>query len=77
MQQGHGYSPRFVADVTDDMIATEKKNPDVWDLHAKFDGKDGDGRFANDPVDGALEVMQSSATLTTCWPLFRKASARR
>ncbi|WP_143070892.1 hypothetical protein [Streptomyces malaysiense] len=57
MQQGHGYSPQFVADVTDDMIAMEKKNPDVWDLYGKFGEKDGDGWFANDPVDGALEVM--------------------
>ncbi|MFF7603422.1 hypothetical protein [Streptomyces mirabilis] len=57
MQQGHGYSPQFVADVTDDMISMEKKNPDVWDLYGHFDKKDGDGWFANDPVDGALEVM--------------------
>jgi hypothetical protein len=57
MQQGHGYSPQFVADVTDDMIAKEKKNPGVWDLYGHFSEKDGDGWFANDPVDGALEVM--------------------
>ncbi|MGW4319485.1 hypothetical protein ACWEMW_09850 [Streptomyces sp. NPDC004684] len=57
MQQGHGYSPQFVADVTDDMIATEKKNPDIWDLYGDFSDKGGDGWFANDPVDGALGVM--------------------
>ncbi|SFY50750.1 hypothetical protein [Streptomyces sp. F-1] len=57
MQQGHGYSPQFVADVTDDMIAMEKKDPNIWDLYGKFDEKNGDGWFANDPVDGALEVM--------------------
>ncbi|MEU0119916.1 hypothetical protein ABZ137_41275 [Streptomyces bobili] len=57
MQQGRGYSPQFVADVTDDMIAMEKKDPDIWDLHGHFNGKDGDGWFANDPVDGTLEVM--------------------
>lgn len=57
MQQGHGYSPQFVADVTDDMIAAEKKDPNIWDLYGKFSNKDGDGWFANDPVDGALEVM--------------------
>ncbi|MGF1235799.1 hypothetical protein ACQSME_00870 [Streptomyces sp. 2-6] len=57
MQQGHGYSPQFVADVTDDMIAAEKKNPDVWDLYGDFSDKGGDGWFANDPVDGALGVM--------------------
>jgi len=57
MQQGHGYSPQFVADVTDDMIAMEKKDPDVWDLYGHFGKKDGEGWFANDPVDGALGVM--------------------
>ncbi|MGM9467305.1 hypothetical protein [Streptomyces murinus] len=57
MQQGHGYSPQFVADVTDDMIAMEKKNPRIWDLQGRFDAQDGDGWFANDPVDGALGVM--------------------
>ncbi|MET9148390.1 hypothetical protein [Streptomyces sp. NPDC004042] len=57
MQQGHGYSPQFVADVTDDMIAMEKKHPDIWDLQGDFSKKGGDGWFANDPVDGALDVM--------------------
>ncbi|MET9364168.1 hypothetical protein ABZX93_25100 [Streptomyces sp. NPDC006632] len=57
MQQGHGYSPQFVADVTDDMIAMEKRDPNIWDLYGKFDKKDGDGWFANDPVDAALGVM--------------------
>ncbi|MFC7914959.1 hypothetical protein [Streptomyces sp. NPDC057386] len=56
MQQGHGYSPQFVADITDDMIALEKEDPDVWDLRGHFSGKE-DGWFANDPVDGALGVM--------------------
>lgn len=56
MQQGSGYSPQFMADITDDMIAAEKKDPDVWDLHGKFEGKE-DGWFANDPVDGALSIM--------------------
>ncbi|WP_392671831.1 hypothetical protein [Streptomyces sp. LN785] len=57
MQQGHGYSPQFVADVTDDMIAMEKKDPDIWDLYGHFSGKDQDGWFANDPVDGTLGVL--------------------
>ncbi|MGW2818863.1 hypothetical protein [Streptomyces sp. NPDC001415] len=57
MQQGHGYSPQFVADITDDMIEMEKKDPNIWDLYGKFDKKDGDGWFANDPVDAALGVM--------------------
>lgn len=61
MQQGHGYSPQFVADVTDDMIAMEKKDPNVWDLYGHFDNKNGGGWFANDPVDAALGVMSHDA----------------
>ncbi|MER7173989.1 hypothetical protein [Streptomyces mesophilus] len=57
MQQGSGdFSPQFVADVTDDMIAMEKKDPDIWDLHGEYSGKN-DGWFANDPVDASLGVM--------------------
>ncbi|MGA5003080.1 hypothetical protein ACPCB7_34245 [Streptomyces arboris] len=56
MQQGDGYSAQFIADITDDMIAKEKSDPDIWDLRGSFSGKD-DGWFANDPVDGALGVL--------------------
>ncbi|MEU1402835.1 hypothetical protein ABZ471_10800 [Streptomyces sp. NPDC005728] len=58
MQQGHsGYSPQFLSDVTDGAIAAEKDHPNAWDLYGNFDGKNGDGWFANDPVDGALGIM--------------------
>ncbi|MBD0743063.1 hypothetical protein [Streptomyces sp. CBMA152] len=57
MQQGHAYSPQFVADVTDGMIAAEKQHPHLWNLYGKFDNKNGDGWFANDPVDAALGVL--------------------
>ncbi|MFE9117567.1 hypothetical protein [Streptomyces sp. NPDC007172] len=61
MQQGHGYSPQFVADVTDDMIEMEKRDPNVWGLYGKFDSKNGDAWFANDPVDAVLGVMSHNA----------------
>ncbi|MEU4346749.1 hypothetical protein [Streptomyces sp. NPDC023838] len=51
------YSPQFMADITDDMIAAEKKDKNVWDLYGQFNSKAGDGWFANDPVDGALGIM--------------------
>ncbi|MFF5018584.1 hypothetical protein [Streptomyces sp. NPDC001165] len=35
----------------DDMIATEKDHPGIWNLYGDFSGKDGDGWFANDPVE--------------------------
>ncbi|WP_405711046.1 hypothetical protein OG264_19495 [Streptomyces xanthophaeus] len=64
MQQGGGYSPQFLGDVTDQMIAAEKKDKDVWDLHGKFEGKN-DGWFANDPVDGALGIMSRDPETAT------------
>lgn len=56
MKHGDAYSPQFLSDVTDDMIAAERKDRDIWDLYGKFDGNE-DGWFANDPVDGALGIM--------------------
>ncbi|MFC0599532.1 hypothetical protein [Streptomyces palmae] len=57
MLQGHGYSPQFVADVTDDMIAAEKGNSYIFHLRGKYSDENGKGWFANDPIDAALEVM--------------------
>ncbi|MGW4561400.1 hypothetical protein ACWEN3_02990 [Streptomyces sp. NPDC004561] len=66
MQQGHsGYSPQFLADVTDGAIAAEKDHPHVWNLYGNFDGKNGDGWFANDPVDGALGIMARDPEAST------------
>lgn len=64
MQQGDGYSPQFLADITDDMIEAERKDKDIWDLHGSFEGKE-DGWFANDPVDGALSVMSKDPEAAT------------
>lgn len=56
MQHGDGYSARMLSDLTDDMIAAEKRNPDIWQLKHEYSGKRG-GWFANDPVDGMLGIM--------------------
>ncbi|WP_244315241.1 hypothetical protein [Streptomyces glaucescens] len=56
MQKGHGYAPEMLGDLTDDMIAAEKKDPGVWQLKHEYAGKGG-GWFANDPVDGMLGIM--------------------
>lgn len=64
MQQGDHYSPQFLADVTDDMIAAEKKDKNIWDLYGEFEGKD-DGWFANDPVDGSLQIMSKDPVAST------------
>ncbi|MGW0602379.1 hypothetical protein [Streptomyces sp. NPDC002640] len=56
MQHGDGYSARMLSDLTDDMIAAEKKNPDIWQLKHEYSGAR-DGWFANDPVDGMLGIM--------------------
>ncbi|MGW0931969.1 hypothetical protein [Streptomyces sp. NPDC002644] len=56
MQHGDGYSARMLSDLTDDMIAAEKENPDIWQLKHEYSGAR-DGWFANDPVDGMLGIM--------------------
>lgn len=56
MQKGDGYAPGMLADLTDDMIAAEKKDPGVWRLKHEYSGERG-GWFANDPVDGMLGLM--------------------
>jgi hypothetical protein len=56
MQKGHGYAPGMVEDLTDDMIATEKKHPGIWRVKGTYAGAGG-GWFANDPVDGMLGIM--------------------
>ncbi|MGA5496984.1 DUF6571 family protein [Streptomyces cinereoruber] len=64
MQQGSGYSPQFLGDLTDDMIAAERKDKNVWDLYGSFDGKE-DGWFKNDPVDGVLNLMSRDPEAAT------------
>ncbi|KJY41612.1 hypothetical protein VR41_11810 [Streptomyces sp. NRRL B-1568] len=66
MQQGNGYSPQFLADVTDDMIAAEKKDHKIWNLHGPFNGKN-DGWFANDPVDAGLGLISRSPDAATAY----------
>jgi hypothetical protein len=56
MQKGHGYSPEMLGDLTDDMIAAEKKDPGIWRMKGEYAGARG-GWFANDPVDGMLGIM--------------------
>jgi hypothetical protein len=56
MEKGHGYSPSMLGDLTDDMIAAERKDPGIWQLKGDYSGK-GEGWFANDPVDGMLGIM--------------------
>nr|WP_251692864.1 hypothetical protein [Streptomyces sp. CHD11] len=56
MQKGDGYAPDMLADLTDDMIAAEKKDPGIWRLKHEYSGERG-GWFANDPVDGMLGLM--------------------
>ncbi|MEW2256306.1 hypothetical protein [Streptomyces sp. NPDC047869] len=56
MHQGHGYAPKMLENLTDDMIAAERRDPGIWQLKHEYNGKHG-GWFANDPVDGALDIM--------------------
>ncbi|MET8577532.1 hypothetical protein [Streptomyces sp. NPDC005012] len=55
MGQGGEFGSQYLADLGDDLIAAERKDPDLWDMVGPVDGKD--GWFANDPVDGVLGLM--------------------
>lgn len=51
MKHGGGYGKQFLSDIGDDIIATEKKHPSIWN---KISGhKD----VPNDPLDGVLSIM--------------------
>ncbi|MEU7055148.1 hypothetical protein [Streptomyces sp. NPDC046197] len=56
MRRGHGYGRGMLEDLTDDMIAAERKDPGIWHLKGEYAGRH-DGWFANDPVDGTLGIM--------------------
>ncbi|MEU6811931.1 hypothetical protein ABZ920_23725 [Streptomyces sp. NPDC046831] len=56
MGKGHGYAPGMLEDLTDDMIAAERRDPGIWRLKGEYAGRR-DGWFANDPVDGMLGLM--------------------
>ncbi|MDF3301179.1 hypothetical protein [Streptomyces tropicalis] len=56
MRKGHGYGRPMLEDLTDDMIAAERREPGIWRLKGEYAGRR-DGWFANDPVDGALGIM--------------------
>ncbi|WP_019545605.1 DUF6571 family protein [Streptomyces sulphureus] len=68
MKQGDGYSEDFLRDMADDIRKAEDKSqggdPDIWDLRGDFSGKE-DGWFANDPLDGVLEVMSKDPDTAT------------
>ncbi|MFJ9050477.1 hypothetical protein ACIRPO_12190 [Streptomyces bacillaris] len=70
MQQGEGYSDRFMHDMADDIRKAEDKNqggdPNMWDLRGDFSAED-DGWFANDPLDGLLGVMSKDAEAVTAY----------
>ncbi|GAA3298065.1 hypothetical protein GCM10020295_32720 [Streptomyces cinereospinus] len=56
LRTGHGYAPGMLGDLTDDMIAAERRDPGLWQLKHEYAGRR-DGWFANDPVDGMLGLM--------------------
>ncbi|MGW0603611.1 hypothetical protein [Streptomyces sp. NPDC002640] len=55
MGQGGEFGSRYLADLGDDLIAAERKDPHLWDMVGPIAGED--GWFANDPVDGVLGLM--------------------
>ncbi|MGK5547251.1 hypothetical protein ACSNOH_21320 [Streptomyces sp. URMC 127] len=66
MQNGGNYSPQFLHDLTDDMMAAEKKDKNIWDLYGPFSKKDTKW-FAYDPVDRALGIMSKNPEASTSY----------
>ncbi|MCZ7459787.1 hypothetical protein [Streptomyces sp. WMMC940] len=66
MQNGEGYSPQFLSDITDDMLDAEEKDPNLWDLRGSFGNKE-TAWFAHDPVDGALGIMSKDPAAATAF----------
>ncbi|MFF4157155.1 hypothetical protein [Streptomyces sp. NPDC001678] len=66
MQNGGDYSPQFLHDLTDDMIAAERKDKNLWDLYGPFSKKD-TGWFAYDPVDRTLGIMSKNPAAATSY----------
>ncbi|WP_156726269.1 hypothetical protein [Streptomyces apocyni] len=70
MQQGRGYSGQFVKDMADDIRKAEEAHrskgniKSLWALRDEFSGKDR-GWFANDPLDGILDVMSRDPATST------------
>ncbi|MEW5355222.1 hypothetical protein [Streptomyces sp. 16-176A] len=70
MQQGQGYSGRFLEDTADDIRHTEESyaakgnTESIWGLRDSFSGKDR-GWFANDPLDGVLGIMSQDPKTST------------
>ncbi|MDH6224653.1 hypothetical protein [Streptomyces sp. MJP52] len=55
MGQGGQFGSQYLSDLGDDLIAAERKDPEVWDMVGPVAGAD--GWFANDPLDGVLGMM--------------------
>ncbi|GAA0373286.1 hypothetical protein GCM10010319_59500 [Streptomyces blastmyceticus] len=66
MQKGGNYSTQFLHDLSDDMVAVEKKDKNVWDLYGPFSKKD-TSWFAYDPVDRALGIMSKNPGAATAY----------
>lgn len=66
MNKGSDYSPQFLHDLTDDMMAAEKKDKNLWDLYGPFSKKE-TGWFAYDPVDRTLGIMSRNPDTATSY----------
>ncbi|MFI0975625.1 DUF6571 family protein [Streptomyces sp. NPDC021093] len=75
MQQGGGYSDRFLHDTANDIRKAEDKDkggdPDIWDLRGDFGDNKKTGKndswFANDPLDGVLGIMAKDPAAATAY----------
>ncbi|KUO14724.1 hypothetical protein [Streptomyces dysideae] len=68
LQEGdtEGYPAHMVHGLTDDMIAAEKKNPDIWNISdSVYSGDDAEKKAVVDPVDNMLGIMSDHPRAAT------------
>ncbi|MEU5430103.1 hypothetical protein AB0H73_31530 [Streptomyces olivoreticuli] len=56
MSHGKGFSPKFVADLGDDIIVAEKKEPGIWDMPSGKTLSKPPEWLAKDPLDSLLGI---------------------
>ncbi|MFI8994041.1 DUF6571 family protein [Streptomyces sp. NPDC053542] len=64
LKHGNGYDDQFMHHLANDIIDTEKKEPDLWDI---WNGKPVQKGIEHDPLDGVLGLMSKDPAASTAY----------
>ncbi|POX37385.1 hypothetical protein C3486_28655 [Streptomyces sp. Ru73] len=64
LKHGSGYDDQFMHHLANDIIETEKKQPDLWDI---WNGKPVQKGIEHDPLDGVLGIMSKDPAASTAY----------